>query len=95
MPEIGQRVIAFRDATEGIVSSYGEGEYLGDKIPSEGMLADLEIKNPCIKLDNGKYVWGFQCWWGSLDGFNKQLEKGTYKSVVEVELEQEVLPKEE
>lgn len=25
------------------------------------------VKNPCIKLDNGETVWGYQCWWGPED----------------------------
>jgi hypothetical protein len=24
-------------------------------------------ENPCIYLDNGDIVWGFQCWWGPKD----------------------------
>jgi hypothetical protein len=24
-------------------------------------------QNPCIYLDSGDIVWGFQCWWGPLD----------------------------
>ena len=24
-------------------------------------------KNPCIYLDSGDVVWGFQCWWGPLE----------------------------
>jgi hypothetical protein len=27
-------------------------------------------KNPCIHLDSGDIVWGFQCWWGPLDSAN-------------------------
>jgi hypothetical protein len=28
--------------------------------------------NPCIHLDSGDVVWGFQCWWGPIDGANRK-----------------------
>lgn len=31
--------------------------------------------NPCIKLDSGKYVWGFECWWGPKDKVLGKLEQ--------------------
>lgn len=27
----------------------------------------LSSENPRIKLDNGNYTWGFECWWGPED----------------------------
>lgn len=30
-------------------------------------LYQLSIENPRIKLDNGNYTWGFECWWGPED----------------------------
>lgn len=32
------------------------------------------MHNPRIKLDNGKYVWGCECWWGPEEVIRKQYE---------------------
>lgn len=32
----------------------------------------LSRENPRIKLDNGGYVWGFECWWGPEEGARKK-----------------------
>lgn len=55
-----EKVLAIRNVKDGKVYLYGEGEYVGDKKPE-----NFPMKNPCIKLDKGYIVWGFQCWWGS------------------------------
>jgi hypothetical protein len=34
-------------------------------------LWDRLALNPCIELDNGGTVWGFQCWWGAEDQFDR------------------------
>ncbi|MFF1469107.1 hypothetical protein [Streptomyces mirabilis] len=42
--------------------------------PMEERVAKLlraVVSNPRIDLDNGTTVWGFQCWWGPEDGFEK------------------------
>ena len=57
------RVTAIESIKDGICRSYGEGEYIGYREPNGGWMKDLGIKNPCIKLDSGKYVWGYQCWY--------------------------------
>lgn len=77
--EVGMRVFAVLSATNKEVSLIGKGEYLGDRPLSEAgpdavgpfglpvsaiLEVDPEHKNPCIKLDNGEIVWGFECWWG-------------------------------
>ena len=49
---------------------------------SEKMIEDATealLNNPCIKLDNGKLVWGAQCWWGPEEQINKSI--GTRKVV--------------
>lgn len=54
----------------GEVEFLGYGVYDGDFVPpvgSTGMLgalADAKLHNPRITLDNGKVVWGAECWWG-------------------------------
>lgn len=66
------KVIAIESLKEGKLRYFGEGEYIGNKVQSEGMFGEMDIPNPCILLDNGKYVWGMECWWGDLDKFNEK-----------------------
>jgi hypothetical protein len=87
------RVIAIENIKDGIMRSYGEGMYIGDKVPNIEPFNTAEIKNPCIKLDSGKYVWGFQCWWGEVIKTREKF-KDMYKEEVIVELNDEVLPME-
>lgn len=74
---------------DGVVKSYGEGEYIGDKVPDMEPFKSLNIENPCIKLDTGKYVWGFMCWWGGVESCNLKFEG---MEIIPVEVEEEVLP---
>ena len=85
------RVIAIESFKDGVMRSYGEGEYLGQKIPDTDPFNKLQIKNPCIKLDSDKYVWGFQCWWGSVENFRKSLVGRIEKEII-VEIDGEILP---
>lgn len=59
---VGARVGAIQSADEDTVQLYGYGVYDGEHPPFEDMPG---FKNPRITLDNGKQVWGMQCWWGS------------------------------
>jgi hypothetical protein len=79
------RVIAIESFSDGILKTYGEGEYIGDKIPNIDPFNKLKIKNPCILLDNGKYVWGFECWWGDVDKF-KEKYKDSIKEEILVDI---------
>lgn len=66
--EIGTRVGAIQSANAEKVEFYGYGIYEGDQIPSKEeneLFNALGISNPKIKLDDGKIVWGFECWWAS------------------------------
>ncbi len=67
------RVIAIESFKKGVMRKYGEGELLENKVPDLAPFNKMKVKNPCIKLDNGKYVWGFQCWWGSIEQVKKNL----------------------
>ena len=71
MVKVGDRVGAVQKADENTVYFYGYGEYIGDTIPSRGILGDAGIKNPTIKLDNGQVVYGFECWWGDEERIKK------------------------
>ena len=55
----GDRVGAILSANDKEVKLCGYGIYEGD------ITSPLGFPNPKIKLDNGKTVWGYQCWWGS------------------------------
>jgi hypothetical protein len=66
--KIGDRVGAIKSANDDGVYFYGYGIYEGDFIPPENVGGlNLGIKNPRIKLDNGEYVYGCECWWGNLE----------------------------
>lgn len=38
-------------------------------------LYEATQENPCIYLDSGDIVWGYQCWWGPLDRFEKKFPR--------------------
>lgn len=77
----------------------GYGVYDGDEVPPKGggfmqdAMNETGNTNPKIVLDNGKVVWGCQCWWGSEAAVRKQIEeyeKHGYETVV-VDMEEEML----
>lgn len=73
------KVIAIQSFNEGVLRKFGEGEYIGDfHIPNNG----FKVKNPCIRLDNGKYVWGFQSWWGDVVKFYEKYGKYVKKEII-------------
>jgi hypothetical protein len=81
----GTRVIAIRNADESGVYIYGRGIYEGVFVPSQDPDGfDWPIPSPKIKLDNGKVVWGAQCWWGREDAV---LERFAGRPMIEVPLE--------
>ena len=73
-PAIGSRVGAILSTDAETVSLLGYGTYEGD------LESPLGFPNPCIKLDSGKKVWGFQCWWGSEAEIQKEI--GSRKVIV-------------
>ena len=85
------KVIAIESMKDGVLKVFGEGEYIGDKIPDVEPFKNNGIENPCIKLDSGKYVWGFQCWWGDLLEFRDKY-KDHIKSEETVKIENEIRP---
>lgn len=82
MPQVNQKVIAIESMSDGVLKTYGEGEYLGDLVPDTAPFKDMNLKNPCIKLDSGGYVWGFQSWWGDAD----KVRKTYYEKAQEIKL---------
>ena len=85
----GTRVLAIQQRDESTVYVYGEGTYLGNRHPDVSWLPD-DFVNPCIQLDDGHYVWGFECWWGELDRFKEQ---NGDREVVKVDVIDEIFPK--
>lgn len=85
----GTKVIALRNVTRTDVFSFGEGIYLGDEVPPEdspegstrAMLRSLGMSNPKIQLNNGKIVWGCECWWGDAEETREQYKGCTWHEV--------------
>lgn len=44
------------------------------------------LSNPRIKLDNGKMIWGYECWWSPLEDVNMETVD---KKVVEIDIDAE------
>jgi len=81
MSKINDRVGAIQSANADEVRFFGYGKYVGTKIPCRGFLQEAQIPNPCIVLDNGKKVYGFECWWGDAEKIKKMIGDRT---VIEV-----------
>lgn len=92
MPKAGARVGALMSAKGNTVKLFGFGVYVGDEVPDEhaGGLGEMVraagVKNPKILLDNGKVVWGCECWWGPEATVKKKL--ANYQFVVEVDIDE-------
>lgn len=61
----GTRVGAIKKSSKKTVHLFGYGVYDGDHphafFDDE---PDFEIDSPRITLDDGRTVWGCECWWG-------------------------------
>lgn len=91
--ELNIRAVAIRNVSDGVAYIYGEGEIIPGQVPDTFPFNEQNFKNPCIKLDSGKYVWGFQCWWMPLSKWEGQKKVwGVTKEEI-IDLEEEVLPK--
>lgn len=66
MTKPGTRVGAFLSKTETSVVMLGYGVHEGDHVPPRGTpgIFLTGFPNPRIRLDDGRTVWGCQCWWG-------------------------------
>jgi hypothetical protein len=88
--QVGERVLALMDASGDTARVFGYGTYMGDEVPIGAAgcfgpeMAAANMTNPKIMLDNGKVVWGCECWWGP------EVEMGRYlagRTVVEVDID--------
>lgn len=90
MTKEGERVGAIYAAKDGVIWFLGYGVYDGDHpVPAEthGAGHMVGIPNPRIKLDSGKEVFGFQCWWGPEKGVASRIEKMKEEGYVVVDVE--------
>jgi len=86
----------------GTIYIFGFGTYVGREVPNTAAgafgkaLREIAeevpevpdyLKNPKIVLDNGKVVWGCECWWGPEEQIKKRLEM--YSEVVVVDIDAE------
>jgi hypothetical protein len=76
---VGARVGAIMDSEDGVVNFIGYGKYVGFQ-PTK-----LGFENPKIELDNGKVVYGVQCWWGPEAEIKELLAAATKVNNVEIE----------
>ena len=81
MTNIGERVGAILCQEEDRIEFLGYGVYEGDFFPAEAVGAvakdvqETRFTNPRIRLDNGKVVYGCECWWGNEDEIKSALEE--------------------
>lgn len=73
MSKIGDRIGAVLSADESTVKLLGYGTYVGDEVPPTGLAHDMNLPSPNLQLENGRTVWGFQCWWGSEEAVKKMI----------------------
>ena len=92
--EIGSRVIALLEAANGTVRSFGEGVYAGDfKLPAEARGFNFGQENPRIDLDNGKSVFGCECWWGPAEAVRKLFPEEWKWELVDIDEHRKSMPK--
>ncbi len=78
--KVGDRFGAILTRREHLIFFLGYGTYDGHEIPPSyigglgPLLNALQISNPKITLDNGKVIWGCECWWSSADIVQKLLD---------------------
>lgn len=89
--KIGIRVGAICNATETEVNMYGWGTYQGKEVPPKdsfgwpGELGRMGVSNPKIVLDNGKVIWGCECWWGGEERIKSEIIQN--RTITEVDID--------
>lgn len=85
--KVGEPVIAVLSANENTVRFLGFGVRAEDRVPEEavGWMADAlrehQVPNVCIELENGKRVYGCECWWAARDSYDKVVGTATIEHV--------------
>lgn len=73
--QVGTRVRAIKSGDSSGIELFGDGTYIGDRVPDMEPFRSMGSANPCIELDNGRgYVWGFECWWGPEDVVKRRFD---------------------
>lgn len=87
--EFGKKVMAIQSIEDDVAKVYGEGIYMGRQEPDLvfGSPNTHGITCPCVLLDTGSIVWGFECWWGDKEKIMGLIGD---KKVITVEPEQNV-----
>jgi len=86
----GDRVMAIMEMTPEKVKIFGEGEYIGDEVPKGAagfmgdMLEEAGIPNPAILLDDGRKIYGCECWWGAVESAKQQIGE---RKIIRVDIE--------
>jgi len=81
MEKVGERVVAILDGEKPLIRIFGCGVRVEDEVPTDTenefskLMIEQGTKNPCILLDDGKKVFGCECWWG------KEVLLAGYKSL--------------
>ncbi len=89
----GMRVCAIRSVEDGKVYLYGFGIYEGDFRPPVDIRFDNDDMggsgrtNPRILLDNGKVVWGFECWWSPENNIRELLKEAD--EIIHVDIDED------
>lgn len=73
---IGTRIGAIQSMTESEVRLLGYGVYDGVAVHPE-----FNIPNPRMTLDDGRHVWGLECWWGGEDEIKTRIGNRTVVNV--------------
>ena len=88
MSKPGDRVGAIRNADGDTVYLFGYGIYVGDEVPPNDVGGfNIGFPNPRIDLDNGKTVWGCQCWWAPEEKMKAYIDE--FENVEEVSIDTE------
>ena len=89
MVKAGERAYALLKGDQENVYLFGFGVYDGEHIPppeAKFFGQSFLHENPRITLDDGKQVFGFECWWGAEANF-ENMRKG--RAIVKVDIEEE------
>lgn len=80
------------------IGFFGYGEYVDRSVPNEAaggtlaeMARDLGMTNPEILLDNGKTVWGCECWWGNEEEVKEKIHKAKQNgfTILDLDIDEE------
>lgn len=85
MSKVGERVGAILSADEAGVRFLGYGKFEGEFVPPKEIgglgvfLNELNLPNTKIALDNGKVVWGCECWWAPEEEMKQKIAGAVLK----------------